>query len=127
MTPYLLSNGKHGDADAKIKDLSAINERLERELGRPTDLPDANTTAHARINWWKDRFDDLRGDLDAARALADRLADALRLSDALFHAMPRNITTQAHRRSAVKMSTDDHPIDYVRSTLAAWKEVRRDP
>ena len=32
MTPYLLSNGHQGDAQAKILDMHEIIERLEREL-----------------------------------------------------------------------------------------------
>lgn len=32
MTPYTLSNGHQGDAQAKINDLAEINERLERQL-----------------------------------------------------------------------------------------------
>ena len=68
----------------------------------------------------------LSAEIASERELADRLADALKISDALFHAMPRNISTQAHRRSAVKMATGQHPIDYVRSSLYAWKEARRE-
>jgi predicted RNase H-like nuclease (RuvC/YqgF family) len=81
------------------------NDRLKSELGSPTDSPDANTTAHARINWWRDRCDDLWNDLAAERALADRLASELSACKNTF-GIEFGGTTEA---------------------LAAWKEARRDP
>ena len=111
-------------------------EQLERELGSPTDEPDANTTAHARINWWKDRCDDLNeqlaakdghadeiykaavdlaakleDDLEQERALADRLANALQVYAGdvvhLGHWMPAGAVILSER------------------ALAAWKEARK--
>jgi len=126
------------------KQIWSANERLKAELAEKTEslafqmqlnreVIDREKRTHAELADWKvlqastqARLEQAERDLAAERALADKLADALKISDALFHSMPRNITTQAHRRSAVKMSTDQHPIDYVRSIFAAWKEARHE-
>ena len=104
--------------------------QLERELGSPTDLPDANTTAHARINWWKQRCDDLNEQLAAGvrgaeliarmlsdeRALADRLAEALNESTEGFgDRMSCEESCQCAGRRIVKVNKE---------ALAAWKASR---
>lgn len=33
--------------------------KLRKEHGAPTDEPNPNGSTHARLNWWKDRCDEL--------------------------------------------------------------------
>lgn len=94
---YLLSNGSHGNAQAKISDLFAIKERLERELAREklraedngklahdtaiqlaetakdyrclAELLDGHDATECRENLLA-----LKAELSAERALSDRLA-----------------------------------------------------
>ena len=112
-------------------------EQLERELGSPTDSPDANTTEHARINWWKDRCDDLNEQLAAAKegAAAEfcRLnRDLTRQSEQAEH---HRVALVAERALADRLALILDDIRYydglspgakqpVTEALAAWKDSR---
>jgi hypothetical protein len=78
MTPYILSNGHKGDANAKILDLHEMNEQLEREL-------DFSEKTGRQIWQANER---LKAELEQERALADRLASALTDSATWSHALP---------------------------------------
>ena len=139
MTPYLLSNGHQGDAQAKINDLQQMNEQLERELTAwETELSKVMPPDYK--DWWQNdkrewplvarlviegknrhaeldaaAYEKLERELAAERALADRLGNWM----------------QEHRKAWQWQNVDPDcdcedcvflvPFD---EALAAWKEAR---
>jgi hypothetical protein len=144
MTADLFTGAKTSEV---YKGLTLAADRLEQH-GDPTDAADPNGSTYARLKWWKDRTDDLHeqlaakdahadeiykaavdlakkleDDLDAERALADRLAESIewyRLNVGDCNkggddgALARDSLSKDIGRNATK-------------ALAAWKEARRDP
>ena len=111
--------------------LAVHAEQLERELGSPTDSPDANTTAHARSNWWKQRCDDLNEQLAAgvrgAELIARMLSDERALADRLAALLQRD--RDGYSGQVVDPECDCCDCEYLRpidEALAAWK-ASRDP
>jgi len=131
MTPYLLSNGSHGDAQAKIHDLFAINERLERELAAwgaelskvmPLDFKD----------WWQNsktewplvarlviesKNQHAERDLAAYKHLEDKLAAERALADRLAETLAGAALDYGATGSIVTSEVD--------AAIAAWKEGRK--
>lgn len=106
-------------------------EELERELGHPSDLPDANGSAFARVNWWKDRNDDLNEQLAESRQWSSKLADVgddlradLAAERALADRLASVLTIYNHDLLAGEMIQFVPEHD---TALAAWKEARAKP
>ena len=71
--------------------------------GNPTDIPDPNGSTHARLNWWKDRNDELHDENEKLRNAIEYCLTTLKS----HHMTKPGISTLVRKAEDILKNTED--------------------